>query len=268
MRQYGLRTIIRYAIASIPRRLGFEARTAVPPIPSPLPAPAPTAANTVNEVQSHGAVFTVRPHSVDHELIAETWNVYLEWLRAVGRNEFRDVVDVGAHIGSFSIHLAKNATVTGSMVALEPEPDNYALLKHNLERNGLSDRIEALNLAASDSPEPLRFICSPDHNGAGHTIANTDRESIEVAAVDIREVLANRSRVLLKIDAEGAEYVLFRRIEPLRAKIDIVVGELHEARFGRPTDILRLLARRGFNVRSFGPSHLPMVLATRTGTGP
>src|SRR5438874_1733413 len=82
-------------------------------------------------IQSHGAEFLVRPSSTDHAIIEETWNVYMERLRARGLCDFDNVIDLGAQIGGFAIHLALNANVRGQIVAVEPEPENYKLLCDN-----------------------------------------------------------------------------------------------------------------------------------------
>src|SRR3972149_6325307 len=46
------------------------------------------------------------------------------------------VVDVGAHIGSFSIMVARSAY---KVLAFEPEPNNYQMLKRNMELNRLEN---------------------------------------------------------------------------------------------------------------------------------
>ncbi len=46
------------------------------------------------------------------------------------------VVDIGAHIGYFSLLAASLVREKGSVFAFEPEPRNYALLVRNIELNG------------------------------------------------------------------------------------------------------------------------------------
>ena len=55
------------------------------------------------------------------------------------------VVDVGAHIGSFSLMAARDAR---KVLAFEPEPINYQMLKKNMELNNL---------------ENMAILCSHSH---------------------------------------------------------------------------------------------------------
>lgn len=55
------------------------------------------------------------------------------------------IVDVEAHIGIHTIHLAKRAKL---VVAIEPEPRNYMLLKRNLKLNKVRN-VLALPIALS-----------------------------------------------------------------------------------------------------------------------
>jgi FkbM family methyltransferase len=51
------------------------------------------------------------------------------------------VVDVGAHIGSYTLLFAKLVGPTGKVFAFEPHKDNFALLKKNIEINGYQNII-------------------------------------------------------------------------------------------------------------------------------
>jgi predicted O-methyltransferase YrrM len=96
------------------------------------------------EIELHGARFSVRPNTTDHAIVRETWDVYMTMLRERGLAKFHDVLDLGAHVGGFSIQLALNADVRGRVKAIEPEPDNFALLVENVRRNRLENRLNQL----------------------------------------------------------------------------------------------------------------------------
>ena len=51
------------------------------------------------------------------------------------------VVDVGAHIGSYTLVFAKLVGPTGKVFAFEPHKENFALLKKNIEINGYQNII-------------------------------------------------------------------------------------------------------------------------------
>ena len=49
------------------------------------------------------------------------------------------VLDIGAHIGTFSVPLGKAVGADGRVVAFEPLAEYFALLERNIEGNGLAD---------------------------------------------------------------------------------------------------------------------------------
>jgi tRNA G37 N-methylase Trm5 len=46
------------------------------------------------------------------------------------------VVDIGAHVGYFTLIAARSVGPEGRVYAFEPDPENYALLVRNIELNG------------------------------------------------------------------------------------------------------------------------------------
>jgi len=57
-------------------------------------------------------------------------------------------LDVGAAIGQFTVFAA--FSTRGSVHAFEPSSDNIATLQHNIERNGIGDRVTIHRLALAD----------------------------------------------------------------------------------------------------------------------
>lgn len=56
-------------------------------------------------------------------------------------------IDIGANLGYFSCLLAQLAGPGGRVMAVEPEPQNLALLQRNLQDNGLADRVSICPVA-------------------------------------------------------------------------------------------------------------------------
>jgi predicted O-methyltransferase YrrM len=50
-------------------------------------------------------------------------------------------VDVGAHVGYFSVLAARRVGPAGSVIAIEPELRNLELLRRNLERNDCTNAV-------------------------------------------------------------------------------------------------------------------------------
>src|SRR6202163_1121267 len=59
-------------------------------------------------------------------------------------------IDVGAHIGLFSVLAAHLVGGSGRVVAFEPYPESRERLRRLADRNGLGDRIEIVAAALSD----------------------------------------------------------------------------------------------------------------------
>lgn len=74
------------------------------------------------------------------------------------------ILDVGANIGVTTVP-ALTRLGFGASLALEPDPQNYALLQANIALNGLADRVRALNVAATNQPGTLTLELSGDNHG-------------------------------------------------------------------------------------------------------
>lgn len=126
------------------------------------------------------------------------------WLRPKKGDVF---VDVGAHIGAYTLRVARIVGDEGLVVALEPEYRNYNTLLKNIELNGLRNVI-ALNVAAYSSTRKLTLFIS--YSTAGHSIKhNEGHSSVEVQGVTLDDILMSKLSVKrvdwIKIDVEGAE---------------------------------------------------------------
>jgi FkbM family methyltransferase len=113
----------------------------------------------------------------------------------VGRGTF---VDVGANIGTAAF--AALQAGFASVLAIEPVPSTFRLLRTNLALNGAEDAVRAFRLALSDEPGTMRMDV-----GQGSRKARLDAaggEEVEVARLD--DVVEGDVDFLL-VDAEGHE---------------------------------------------------------------
>lgn len=69
-----------------------------------------------------------------------------------------DVFDLGAHIGSFTVPLAQKTGPTGQVLAVEGNPDSYALLRRNLALSGRPAFCEAINAVVASDRTLFRLI--------------------------------------------------------------------------------------------------------------
>ena len=118
-------------------------------------------------------------------------------------------LDVGANIGYFSCLFGKLAGPRGTVVAIEPEPQNNALLRRNIAKNDLTNvMVHACALGAQDGTAPMGIYKAA--NRGRHSLVDTAhfRNTIEVPVCRLDDVVrgANISSwALLKIDVEGYE---------------------------------------------------------------
>jgi FkbM family methyltransferase len=115
------------------------------------------------------------------------------------------IIDAGANIGMATLYF-KKLYPDAQIVCFEPDPDNYALLKKNVETNGLAG-IELHQAAVSDNEAPLVFFTSQNGSPLKNSTIRArvqSPEQIEVPAVRLSQFL-RQDADLLKLDVEGAE---------------------------------------------------------------
>jgi FkbM family methyltransferase len=131
-----------------------------------------------------------------------------------------NIIDLGAHIGTFSIPFARFNKGKGKIFSFEADTDNYYLLELNISENHLSDVIMPMRAVVSDKKDSFtRF--NPCNNNSGmycflpvcHPLA-MDSDVLETAVVHIDEWYTyNRYGIpidVIKIDVEGAEMAALR----------------------------------------------------------
>lgn len=142
------------------------------------------------------------------------------------------LLDVGANIGSVCL-VAVGALGFPRAIALEPEPENFRLLRANTVINFLDDRVDAYQLAAADEPAPVELALSK-HSSGGHrvrSVASGVKETIEVEAVRL-DTFLDRIGIdptevgLLWIDVNGLDAQVLAGAERLLAARVPVVFEV------------------------------------------
>jgi FkbM family methyltransferase len=130
------------------------------------------------------------------------------------------VIDIGAHIGLFSVVASKIVGENGKVYAFEPSPTTYAFLQKTIQLNKANNVIETFQKAVSSAAGTTKFYISDD------VIANSNSlvsylEDRELKGIDILlttvDVFAEEKKIkqlsFIKIDVEGAEYDTLRGAE-------------------------------------------------------
>jgi FkbM family methyltransferase len=122
------------------------------------------------------------------------------------------VVDVGAHVGYYTLLFARLVGNQGKVFAFEPDPENFAILQQNVALNGYSNVI-TVQKAVSDRSGTLSLYLSSQYKGDHRIYDSHDhRTSIEVGAVTLDEFFTDEpARIdLIKMDIQGAEGLALR----------------------------------------------------------
>lgn len=169
------------------------------------------------------------------------------------------ILDLGANIG-LSVLYFKRLYPKASITALEADPAIYAHLEKNVRGNGYAD-VKLVNKAVWYETTTLRFRA--EGADGGRAALPGDLHLIDVAAVDVRDILRGERFDFLKMDIEGAEETVLPACREFLPEIGRVFVEYH-SKAGQPQGlaaILGTLADTGFrvHVHSVHPSPSPFM---------
>jgi FkbM family methyltransferase len=150
------------------------------------------------------------------------------------------VLDVGAHIGSFAIHVA-TVHPQSRVECYEPSPSSARYLQRNVDQNGLGARITVHQAALADK-RGTALLDDNDggsvHNGLMQSdrrlVAGQDaldrRHAIEVPTTTFDDAVAAAPTPpdVVKMDCEGGEYALvYASSDASWASVQRIVMEYH-----------------------------------------
>ena len=162
-------------------------------------------------------------------------------------------VDVGAHVGHWTVRLAGQAA---KVIAVEPDTATVGVLIENCLLNGLSN-VTVVEAAAWDSDEPLRL-----EDPLGHQISGTNRtlpdDTGTVRGRKLDDILADEDEIrLIKIDVEGADLHALRGLRETlaRCKPSMIVERHDFLGYYQAEDLFALLGDLGYRWRD-GPLYI------------
>ena len=124
------------------------------------------------------------------------------------------VLDLGAHVGTFSLAAAAAGC---RAVAVEAAPHNVELLRASVTRNGFHD-VRVVHAAASDEPGTVQFW--PRGPWGRLATPGADEPSVTVPAVTVQDLLLELGEgwpSFVKIDVEGSELRAMRGMREMLA---------------------------------------------------
>ena len=193
----------------------------------------------------------------------------VQWISLIGlaMGEDKTFIDVGAHIGVFTITVAQ-AFPYQRIVAIEPLLSNYSKLQRNINSHCLSN-VDAIQGAVTVADGTVKFFENPLNDGGGSLVEPTDYRTgdVVVNATTYRDKHPEFSAIhdvsslaldhlingpsVLKIDVEGAEAsVLKSGLESL--KTGLVELMVVEVTTDSVDEVINLVGEAGFDCFIYG----------------
>jgi FkbM family methyltransferase len=157
-------------------------------------------------------------------------------------------IDVGAHQGAYSIAFSK---ISKLVVAIEPNPENYALLKKNLAINRVKNCIPIrCALSNYDGTSYLYISELSDLHSLHQDRLNRVMYRIPVHAKKLDTLVLQELKLkktdLVKIDVEGAEIEVLEGMKEVMKRYNpILVIEIFERNLEK---VERILAKHNYDL--------------------
>tara|TARA_A100001037_G_scaffold289234_1_gene300764 strand:- start:51 stop:881 length:831 start_codon:yes stop_codon:yes gene_type:complete len=170
------------------------------------------------------------------------------------------VVDIGAHIGEYTLLGAKLVNSSGKVISIEPLHDTADSLRENIILNNFSNCMVLENAVGSVvSKQTLYKVSEEDVYGYLDPVVNNKKliktDEIDVTTVDQIIKSNNLEKIdLLKIDVEGFEYDVLLGCKSAfeQDKIKKIICEIHsdflKAKNFDEEQIYTLLKSSGFEI--------------------
>ena len=192
--------------------------------------------------------------------------VYNEFDTQTVKNQVKEgdiVLDVGAHIGYYTLMLAKSVGTKGKVFSFEPEPHNVEVLKKNisinnylnitLESKGVSNTSKNCKLYSGLSSSGASRIFKPER-----ILSNYNKEPINIQTLVLDEYFSKLDLLdkidFVKMDIEGAEILalegmqkILKKSKNLKLFIEFNKEALEDSG-SNPKDLLDMLENNGFMI--------------------
>jgi FkbM family methyltransferase len=168
-------------------------------------------------------------------------------------------LDIGAETGIYTCMAAKSGAK--EVIAFEPNPNSFKLLKKNIERNDLSN-VKVFDKAVSDKNERVTFYPQGVYSSFYRQDNFKNSEPITVECIVLDDLLKDKKIDLIKMDIEGAESKALRGMKKLLQKnkdVKLIIEfspVYFEAAKENSDEFLSSLKEMGFKYRNLDSSNL------------
>ena len=167
------------------------------------------------------------------------------------------VVDIGAHIGYYSIYSSEKVK-NGKIFAFEPYRESFEVLIKNLEINQI-DNVISQNMGVTENSGINTLYLKKDFSIGNSIYKNIETDSkVEIKTICLQDIIENNNlqRInILKLDCEGAEYEILLNLDPqILQRIDKIVTEVHpNIKNFKINDLKKFLILNNFDVDIIQP---------------
>mgnify|MGYP001246578164 FL=1 len=207
----------------------------------------------------------IRVNSTDLMALTNVWMINEYKIEKFKINKNDIIIDVGAHIGLFSL-LASKSCFAGKIFSYEPINENFEMLMQNIKSNKLKN-IVPFNLAVSKNTSNVKLFLDKDESA--HSIFQKNTSYVTVESISLQKIFDDNDInfcKILKLDCEGAEYEIIDSLpDKYFEKIQNMIIEYHLAdskpELGK--DLISKIKNAGFQITT-RPHHNDMGLLIAT----
>jgi len=162
-------------------------------------------------------------------------------------------LDIGAHVGAYSVIGCRLVGRSGIVIAVEPDPQNFRALLSNTRL--VARNVIAVRAAMWNRNESRTFFCS--HAGALSSLMllRKPMNAVTVPCLtmdSLFDMLARQSAIdridAVKVDVEGAEQEVLQGGRHVLDKVKLILVEVHD--WARVGQLVAILDRFGFRVEA------------------
>ena len=128
--------------------------------------------------------FLLRPGTSDRTIFNDIW-LRKMYCQESALRPGDVVIDIGAHIGLFSLFAA---SCSARVFSFEPFPENFSLLKENIARNNFQDRILPSPMAVWTTLGQVNLYRSEKSTGS-HSIMVPSSKCVEASTTTLAQIM-------------------------------------------------------------------------------
>ena len=205
----------------------------------------------------------IRSHILQRLVLEENYEPELIELAIQNISPQKDIIDVGANIGLFTVLFSKLISKDQRVLAIEPTSSAFNYLNMNISKNHVKNSVITFNGIASNKKGVFQLNTIPgkeEYSSVGMklvhpAIANQKFKTVEVAGDTIDNLVITNQMTpgFIKIDVEGYEYSAIEGAKNTLIKFKpVIMTELDDRLLSNcghtSEEVISLIESIGYNV--------------------